>query len=259
MCPELILVNGEDLTYYRRFSRAVTRLVKGIIWNRAVERLGMDELFCDVTDMVQAHLEDVKRGIGTPAAGCSSRIFFNLSQDRSSTTNGFWYEPMSAPSLVIPALVNLVASDSAASQREHAEAHSPLFGIAAHLAAHIRERIHTELGFTTSAGVAHNKTLAKLMASLNKPALQTTWDPEIMKYREEQETFLAGFEARKWVMFSGPDMLFAQMNMPAQTTRDGPRHLQHDTVAHQYQTGQARATAASHGGTDPLNMHFQRL
>ena len=140
----------------------------------------MDELFCDVTDMVSAHLDDLQTG------SSSSKTFFNLSTDRSSRSNGFYYDSSEQPSLIIPA----------PSTDANAE-YSPLFAAASQLAAHIRGRIHHELGFTTSAGVAHNKTIAKLVASLNKPALQTTWSPEIPKYRMEQQAFLAGFDARK--------------------------------------------------------------
>jgi len=185
LCPELILVNGEDLSQYRRFSRAITRLVKSIIWDRQVERLGMDELFCDVTAMVRRHVDDLEQ----PSSSTKSqldRVFFNLSPDPSvKDPVGFWYDPTSSPSLVIPSI------DTTADAQ-----HSPLLLAAAHLAAHIRERIHKEHGFTTSAGVAHNKTIAKLVASLNKPALQTTWNPEVRRYREESSDFLSPFELR---------------------------------------------------------------
>lgn len=143
----------------------------------------MDELFLDVTDMVQAHLDDLASGSG------SDKTFFNLSQDRSSRANGFFYDSQDQPSLIIPA----------PSSDPNAE-YTPLFAAAAQLAAHIRSRIHQELGFTTSAGIAHNKTIAKLVASLNKPALQTTWNPEVGKFKQEQQAFLAGFEARKYAV-----------------------------------------------------------
>lgn len=48
-CPELILVNGEDLSFFRKLSQRVWRLVRGIIWQGRVEKLGLDELFCDVS------------------------------------------------------------------------------------------------------------------------------------------------------------------------------------------------------------------
>jgi DNA polymerase iota len=49
LVPDLILVDGEDLTQYRRFSRRVERLVGAVVGvdtggERAVEKLGMDEV-----------------------------------------------------------------------------------------------------------------------------------------------------------------------------------------------------------------------
>ena len=43
----------------------------------------------------------------------------------------------------------------------------------AKIAKDIRNRVFNELGYTCSAGIAHNKTLAKLCSALNKPNQQT--------------------------------------------------------------------------------------
>lgn len=182
----------QDLTYYRRFSRGVTRLVKSIVWGRKVERLGMDELFCDVTDMVRRHVDNAQARKDLS----DTKTFFDLSHPRSATAakivdttadSGFWYDSTVSPSLVIPADTSVDAK------------HSELLSAAAQLAAHIRSRIHAELGFTTSAGIAHNKIIAKLVGNLNKPALQTLWTPDIRHFRQFQADFLADFEAGKWV------------------------------------------------------------
>ena len=45
--------------------------------------------------------------------------------------------------------------------------------LAAELAAEIREAVFSELGYTCSAGVATNKTLAKIGSGMNKPNMQT--------------------------------------------------------------------------------------
>uniref|UniRef100_V5EM02 UmuC domain-containing protein n=1 Tax=Kalmanozyma brasiliensis (strain GHG001) TaxID=1365824 RepID=V5EM02_KALBG len=60
-CPDMVLVNGEDLTYFRQVSSQVWRLVRSIVWQKRVEKLGMDELFCDVTEMVDHHLSTVSK------------------------------------------------------------------------------------------------------------------------------------------------------------------------------------------------------
>lgn len=54
-CPDLVLVNGEDLTVYREFSGKVNSLLTGK-FTPLVERLGMDENFLDVTELVSSRL-----------------------------------------------------------------------------------------------------------------------------------------------------------------------------------------------------------
>ena len=53
-----ILVNGEDLRNYRKFSKNVFELLDKMSGNACpVERLGMDENFIDVTKMVEERLD----------------------------------------------------------------------------------------------------------------------------------------------------------------------------------------------------------
>jgi len=54
-CPDLVLVNGEDLTVYREFSGKVHDLLTRK-FTPMVERLGMDENFLDVTELVSSRL-----------------------------------------------------------------------------------------------------------------------------------------------------------------------------------------------------------
>ena len=48
-CPQMILVNGEDLSYFRKVSSLIFTLMRSVVWDAKVEKLGMDELFCDVS------------------------------------------------------------------------------------------------------------------------------------------------------------------------------------------------------------------
>lgn len=50
--------------------------------------------------------------------------------------------------------------------------------IASQIASDIRQKIYNDLGFTTCAGVAHNKLLAKLICPIHKPNDQTTILPD---------------------------------------------------------------------------------
>ncbi|KAH8916774.1 DNA/RNA polymerase [Atractiella rhizophila] len=52
LCPDIILVNGEDLTNYRRFSLRIRQHVKSMLPPLTpVEKLGLDELFIDVSSV----------------------------------------------------------------------------------------------------------------------------------------------------------------------------------------------------------------
>ncbi|KAK9975138.1 hypothetical protein ABG768_023195 [Culter alburnus] len=57
-CPQLVLVKGEDLTHYREMSYKVTDLLMS--YCPLVERLGFDENFMDVTEMVERRLKETR-------------------------------------------------------------------------------------------------------------------------------------------------------------------------------------------------------
>ncbi|XP_044513749.1 DNA polymerase iota isoform X4 [Gracilinanus agilis] len=57
-CPQLVLVNGEDLTRYREMSYKVTELLEE--FSPVVERLGFDENFVDVTQTVEKRLQQLQ-------------------------------------------------------------------------------------------------------------------------------------------------------------------------------------------------------
>lgn len=145
--------SGEDLTNYRVQSRKVWRLVKSIVGpSCAVEKLGMDELFVDVTSLIARHLLDTSR---REASSSTSNHTVLFTCDNGSS---FSYRP------------GAVVGHTAPSTSEHVQ---HWHAVATHLAAHIREAIHRDLGLTVSGGVAHNKLLSKLLAAVHKPAKQT--------------------------------------------------------------------------------------
>ncbi|XP_036349503.2 DNA polymerase iota isoform X2 [Ochotona princeps] len=57
-CPQLVLVNGEDLTRYRETSYKVTELLEE--FSPLVERLGFDENFVDLTEMVEKRFQQLR-------------------------------------------------------------------------------------------------------------------------------------------------------------------------------------------------------
>ncbi|PWN27505.1 DNA/RNA polymerase [Jaminaea rosea] len=170
-CPALILVDGEDLTWYRRLSAKVWRLVRGVVgpWDGKVEKLGLDELFVDVTEMVDAHIRGREEGKTREDAG---RVFFQVAPD-SEPEAGFWYDTLGKP------IGHVLPLDSHASSSEDtpSSTYRSRLILTTHLALHLRNLIHSQIGLTTSAGIAHNKVLAKLVSSRHKPAKQTLFLP----------------------------------------------------------------------------------
>jgi DNA polymerase iota len=146
----------------------------------------MDELFCDVTSMIDSHLQDLAQ---TSHLASSSKTFFNLNKSRSSVedrSNGFYYDASSIAGHAEPA-----EGDPFLQRR---------FAIASHLAQYIRDCIQSDLGFSTSAGVSSSKLLSKLLASIHKPAQQTCWaytSADEAKWQDDEAAFLAPYKIAK--------------------------------------------------------------
>ncbi|XP_022440170.1 DNA polymerase iota isoform X1 [Delphinapterus leucas] len=137
-CPQLVLVNGEDLTRYREISYKVTELLEE--FSPVVERLGFDENFVDLTEMVEKRLEQLQSD-----------------EPSALTVSGHVYGNQP---------INL-----------HDILHIRLL-IGSQIAAEMREAMYNQLGLTGCAGVASNKLLAKLVSGIFKPNQQTLLLPE---------------------------------------------------------------------------------
>ncbi|PZC71829.1 hypothetical protein B5X24_HaOG212404 [Helicoverpa armigera] len=135
VCPNLKLVNGEDLHNYRTASNKIFAVLQ--CWKCPVEKLGMDENYIDVTNLVQEKMKSL-----------------NVS---NVTLSGHAY---SEPSIDCPC-----------------GCHTRL-RVTSQIASEMRKKIFEDLSFTTCAGIAHNKLLAKLICPQNKPNDQTTIFPE---------------------------------------------------------------------------------
>ncbi|XP_036890348.1 DNA polymerase iota isoform X1 [Sturnira hondurensis] len=137
-CPQLVLVNGEDLTRYREVSYKVTDLLEE--FSPVVERLGFDENFVDITEMVEKRLQQLQSD-ELAALSVSGHVYND--------------QP-----------VNL-----------HDISHRRLL-VGSQMAAEMREAMCDRLGLTGCAGVASNKLLAKLVSGVFKPNQQTVLLPE---------------------------------------------------------------------------------
>ncbi|XP_077202915.1 DNA polymerase iota isoform X2 [Paroedura picta] len=137
-CPQLVLVNGEDLTKYREMSYKVTALLEE--FTPLVERLGLDENFVDVTEMAERRLEERGKD-GSSQIAISGHVYGDQTF-----------------SLHDPVHVRLAAGSQ--------------------IAAEMRASVHARLGLTGCAGIASNKVLSKLVSGAFRPNQQTVLLPE---------------------------------------------------------------------------------
>ncbi|KAK0740997.1 hypothetical protein B0T18DRAFT_353460, partial [Schizothecium vesticola] len=164
LCPDLVVVDGEDLSPFRDVSKRLYALLRSYSWNGRVERLGLDEMFLDVTDMVKYNLELLNQSTITDS-------FFYLSRT-DPAGGGFSYDASS-----FAGCVHAPEDVAKAAHGGHdGFLDNPLYMrllVASHLARYLRIKIEDE-GYTTACGIATNKLLAKLAGNKNKPRNQTT-------------------------------------------------------------------------------------
>lgn len=136
--PNLVFVDGSDLTHYRQFSTEISAVAQSFTPN--VERLGLDENYVDITDIVGDYISPEYSAI-------EGHVFGDKEEDRKVLG-----DPCGCG-----CLQRLTAGS--------------------HLAKKIRQQILETTGITCCAGVAHNKLLAKLVSGYYKPNQQTVVFP----------------------------------------------------------------------------------
>ncbi|CAH1389445.1 unnamed protein product [Nezara viridula] len=157
-CPEIILVSvptvreKADLTRYRDAGREVLAVL--CRFSNCVQRASVDEAYIDLTKAVEERMKSLSqfspdKWKSTFVVGYST----NSSNDEGERKNGFraWLED--SDSLKNTASLKLA--------------------VGALIVEEIRETVLSETGFKCSAGIAHNKILAKLACGLHKPNRQT--------------------------------------------------------------------------------------
>ncbi|KAI9697250.1 MAG: hypothetical protein M1836_004814 [Candelina mexicana] len=178
VCPDVIIVLGEDLTRFRNASKALYNFLRAPIWSGKVERLGFDEVFVDVTDMVAYNVELLNRND-------LQHSFFQLSRD--DPTLGFSYDATSIAGYAYPSTImgESVCRLPTSSESPSVEAEDWLrirLILGSHLAQYLRHQLDEQLGYTSTVGTSTSKLLAKLVGSVNKPKGQTTLMPP---YRQD--------------------------------------------------------------------------
>ncbi|KAH6891091.1 hypothetical protein B0T10DRAFT_302159 [Thelonectria olida] len=155
-CPQLVLVDGEDLTPFRDTSKTLFNFFKSHSWNHKVERLGFDEVFMDVTDIVDYNIF------------CLNKV---------SLANSFFYlskeDPERGFNCDLTSIVGCVEGTASADLDLESPAYLRLL-LGSHLAQYLRLKIEENFGYTSTCGISTNKVLSKLVGSKNKPRNQTT-------------------------------------------------------------------------------------
>lgn len=148
-CPGLVIVNGEDIQKYRDTSKSVFRHVRGLVGTH-IQRLGMDELWIDVTEHILRNEESSQE---------DGKGLFNVNQAIS-----FRYDRNQTSGHTLG-----VDTGSVIDQR---------LMLAAHLASFLRESIRSKFSLTSSGGIACSKLIAKLVGDVHKPNSQTLVFPD---------------------------------------------------------------------------------
>ncbi|GAB2280940.1 hypothetical protein Dimus_015557 [Dionaea muscipula] len=154
-CPEIQLVQvpvargKADLNIYRN---AGSEVVSILARKGRCERASIDEVYLDLTDaaetMLVEHPPECRNDVDDEAL--KSHIL-GLREDDSD---------------IKEKVRNWLS-------RSDADHHDKLLACGALIVAELREQVLKETEFTCSAGIAHNKMLAKLASGMNKPAQQT--------------------------------------------------------------------------------------
>jgi DNA polymerase iota len=167
-CENLIIINGEDITRYRACSKRIFKHVRALLGGDAslVQRLGMDELWCDVTALVDAHLANYDQ------SGLGRRKRFVL-----DATHGFEYDASSLAGHAIGINIGNPADLK--------------LQIASHLCAYLRASIFEVFSLTSSGGISTSKLMAKLVGGEHKPDSQT------ILFTEAHQAYMDKIELKK--------------------------------------------------------------
>ena len=155
MCPDAIIVLGEDLSRFRDVSKDLYSFLTRFVWSNKSERLGFDEVFLDVSDMVSYNIEQLDYH-NLPNS------FFYL--DKQDPTVGFKYDASNVTGNTFPESTvnaNLLNGNSIclypSARFKHTGINSASLEtrliIGSHLARYLRLQLEERKGYTASVGI----------------------------------------------------------------------------------------------------------
>ncbi|KAF2036145.1 DNA/RNA polymerase [Setomelanomma holmii] len=157
LCPDVVIVLGEDLNRFRNASKELYAFLRSFSWNVRCERLGFDEVFMDVSDIIEYNASILN-------ANNLRHSFFCLS--KHDPTVGFPFDATIVAGHTYPETSNDTLVQ--ANQQQY-----------------MRGRLESEKGYTATVGISTNKVLAKLVGNLHKPNGQTTLLPPYNRAEDE--------------------------------------------------------------------------
>lgn len=163
ICPDVIIELGEDISRFRDASKELYKFIEAYTWNGKVERLGFDEVFMDVTDMIDYNMEVLNKN-------ALDQSFFQTSKE--DPTLGFAFDASTVAGHVYP-------RDYKYPVEEMVDEQTLRIRLGSHLAMYMRHELEQHKGYSATVGIATNKLLAKLVGNLHKPKDQTTLMPNV--------------------------------------------------------------------------------
>ncbi|KAM7355229.1 DNA polymerase eta [Cochliomyia hominivorax] len=172
-CPDIQLVKvpnireKADLSKYREAGKEVANVLQR--FTPLLERASVDEAYLDITEAVNKRLQEMNDGIfilqpqelvNTYAVG-----FPTIGEFVTTITSSFINNEVANDD---PFYRNFSENDIPAVRQSNIR-----LLIGASIASEIRNAVKAETSYECSAGIAHNKILAKLACGINKPNKQT--------------------------------------------------------------------------------------
>lgn len=155
-----------DLSKYRNAGKQVAAVLQ--IYTPLLSRASVDEAYLDITEQVQSRLVDMNQGK------------FSLQPSSLKNTFAVGYENIGEYVQVISKRISKGAqanedelADVAIDDRKSYRKSDIKLLIAASIVTEIRAAVKEKTGYDCSAGIAHNRILAKLVCGMNKPNKQT--------------------------------------------------------------------------------------
>lgn len=136
-----------------------------------MERLGFDEVFIDVTDMVDYNFDMIN-------LNALHSSFFHLS--RQDPTVGFAFDGSKISGHTVPTSAGSILPGSLGSNSAVDEEHNTLYIrllLGSYLAQYLRHQLEEQQSYSSTVGISTSKLLSKLVGNVNKPKAQTTLLP----------------------------------------------------------------------------------